>query len=223
MARSFRRIWRTLGGGLLMSALVACAAPVLPSAGGPPTQPPLPTRVAPTARVEPPTAASAAPAQPTEGPEPTVAAQPAQPPANAIDWPGAGWQTLSSGDFNGDGEKEVVYFTPGDVQPQVTFYDAYLSSEARLVGQAMIAQGYGDEARILLAIDQRGIHAEGVSLASFGADATGPAGFLLALDPGSSTFVNLLPLDAAGQHRGQEIGINWNQNDQAYRISPPAR
>jgi hypothetical protein len=104
----------------------------------------------------------------------------------------------------------------------VTFYDAYLSSQARLISAAMIAQGSGEQARILLSIDAQGMQAEGAPLGSFGADASGPAGFLLALDPGSATLINLLPLDAAGEHRGQEIGLNWNQAEQGYRLASPA-
>jgi len=149
-------------------------------------------------------------------------AEPPAPPAAQADWPGAEWQILTSGDFNGDGAKEVVYVKPADIQPRATFYDAYLSSQARLISAAMIAQGSGEQARILLTIDAQGMQAEGTPLGSFGADASGPTGFLLALDPGSATFINLLPLDAAGEHRGQEIGLNWNQAEQAYRLASPA-
>jgi hypothetical protein len=149
-------------------------------------------------------------------------AEPPAPPADQIDWPGAEWKIMTSGDFNGDGAKEVVYVKPADIQPRTTFSDAYLSSQARLISAAMIAQGSGDQARILLSIDAQGIQAEGAALGSFGADASGPTGFLLALDPGSTTFINLLPLDTAGEHRGQEIGLNWNQAEQAYRLASPA-
>jgi hypothetical protein len=148
-------------------------------------------------------------------------AEPPAPPMGQADWPGADWQILTSGDFNGDGEQEVVYIQPADIQIRTTFDDAYLSSQAHLIRQAMIVQGAGDQARILLAIDAQGIQAEGAPLLSFAASETGPTGFLLALDPGSSTPINLLPLDTAGEHRGQEIGLNWSQAQQSYRFAFP--
>lgn len=75
----------------------------------------------------------------------------------------------------------------------------------------------------MLKIDTIGVRADGKILAPFTNEQRpdGPAAFVLALDPGSSTFINLLPLKADGAAFGQTIGINWNPARHGYRLTGP--
>ncbi len=155
-----------------------------------------------------------------------VAGAEAVPGDSSNDWPGAEWHTLTSGDFNGDGANDVVFYTATSVQPSASFNDDFLQANAQAIESLMIVDGYGPLAKNWLSIAPQGIIAADTPLISFSGDGNlpGPTAFLVALDPGSSSLINLLPLAGDGTAHGEVLRFNWSADAGGYRLIPiPAR
>jgi hypothetical protein len=149
-----------------------------------------------------------------------VEALPTPPPMEQA-WPGPGWSVWSSGDFNGDGLAETLYYRPSNITPRTAFDDAYLSNNAIAVEAVIVAQDGAHGPWAMLEADSRRIQADTTMLKQFEGDfAASPAAFLMALEPGSSTLINLLPLNADGTRHSTFIGVNWNAAEQGYRLAP---
>jgi hypothetical protein len=136
-------------------------------------------------------------------------------------WPGPEWSVWSSGDFSGDGLAETVYYRPSNIQPQAAFDDAHLSNNAIAVEALIVAQDGAHGPWPMLEVDSRRIQADTTMLKLFEGDfVASPAAFLLALDPGSSTLIHLLPLNGDGTQHSAHIGINWSAAEHGYRLVP---
>ncbi|HEX5691776.1 MAG TPA: hypothetical protein VFX76_17295 [Roseiflexaceae bacterium] len=148
-----------------------------------------------------------------------VEALPTPPPIEQS-WPGPEWKVWSSGDFSGDGLAETVYYRPSSIQSQAAFDDANLSNNAIVAEAVIVAQEGAHGLWPMLEINNRRIQADTATLQLLEGDfVPGPAAFLLAIDPGSSTLINLLPLGPNGTQHSAPIGINWNTAEHGYRLA----
>jgi hypothetical protein len=136
--------------------------------------------------------------------------------------PDADWYELTQGDFNGDGIDERIFVAPASVTPQDHFADEYLRENAIVVSRIRIEQAGAHGPWNMLVVDSVAMMAD-KELGRFisGAAPDGPAAFLLALYPGSGSFINLLPLKADGTAYTQMVGLNWSYDAGAYRIVGP--
>ncbi|GAB4109079.1 MAG: hypothetical protein OHK0022_61470 [Roseiflexaceae bacterium] len=136
---------------------------------------------------------------------------------NAGNRPGPGWTALwneQRGTF-----KEEVFFLASSLRPQTDFVDEFLRQNRRVAAEVLVMHSADKQSRVALAVDGRSIRAADRELLAWPATDR-PAAFLLALDPGSSVYINILPLRADGSAYGRVIGVNWNQGEAAFRLAP---
>jgi hypothetical protein len=132
---------------------------------------------------------------------------------------GNGWLVAVRGDFNQDGLEETVWVLPSNVTAVDTFPEERLRAKAIVITQLTIEQPGASGPWSMLNVDRVGVTAD-KSLGSFVSDASphGPAAFVLALDPAQGPFVNLIPINADGTAYAQGIALDWNAQENAYRL-----
>ncbi|HEU5099616.1 MAG TPA: hypothetical protein VFU22_11385 [Roseiflexaceae bacterium] len=138
-------------------------------------------------------------------------------------WPGPGWQMLTTGDFNADGLEETIFFRAASVSTDSRFHDDYLTQNARVISEVLIAQPAAHGPQIMFRVDRGSARtADRVLMPFVTAEwPQAPAAFLMGVDPGRAVFLNLLPLRADGNGHSPVIGIQWSQAEGGYRLAAP--
>lgn len=138
-------------------------------------------------------------------------------------WPGPGWQMLATGDFNADGLEETIFFREANLSTASRFHDDYLTQNARVVSEVLIAQPAAHGPQIMFRADLASARTADRVLVPFATAELpqAPAAFLMAVDPARTVFLNLLPLRADGNGHSPVIGIQWSQAEGGYRLAAP--
>lgn len=187
---------------LLAATLAGCGTPV--------AQQPAPT-AAPTIA---PTAA------PTVAPSvaPTVAptAAPAQVKLPALD--SGQWAELGRGPFVENGVLTRVLYLPSTVPGNTDFAANYAPEQVAVAEAVVMVQESAGSPLIVLHADRAGVSGDVLLWRS--SESSPPAAYMVALDPGSSFLLNLLPIDARGMPIDRAIPLNWSDAAGALRVVP---
>lgn len=129
----------------------------------------------------------------------------------------AGYSIAATGDWSGDGVKDVLYFKPTTVIPQASFPEDALNAGVLTVSEAWIgtSDASGTVTAFLVMSDQIRAGQQAMVWDMYGSPGR-PAAFSLALAPGSDTLLSILPLNADGTAHDEVIEVDWNAEQGSY-------
>jgi hypothetical protein len=126
---------------------------------------------------------------------------------------------LFSGDLNGNGVPDAVGWLQGGTRPGPSFsrppYNTYVGAANNLV---IVEANREGRPVVRLSVAPERINADGVPLVTFAADRR-PAAFMVQLNPRGPVLMDILQVNTGGEPFAQGIGVRWNAQAQAYRIS----
>lgn len=223
LIRYFRRAGAAAVLSLTALSLAACAPgaqPAPPVAVQPSAiaTPPLSAATPPPATAAPPTIAPPTIAPPTASPLPPTAAPPTAAPPTATPQPaplvGPEWTVITTGDFDGNGVLDVV---ATKASPVIISAPGGYPVSVQVSELVLVERRPDGGPRVRLALNSRGVFADGASIASFG-DAN-PAGFWVRSGEGAGALT-ITPLNGAGQQFTQDLLVAYSAEAAAYRLFP---
>lgn len=133
--------------------------------------------------------------------------------------PTAGYEIATSGDWNGDGIKEALYYRPVKITPH-TIFDDGPHATVIVTSEAFIAQDEGHGPAQLFWVTPQDVRSSTplIMFETYGSPGI-PTAFLIALNPSIDPLISILPLNRDGSVHDELIGLNWSVEQSAYWLT----